>query len=254
MINFFSDYIGYTNNLRFSHFHGKIDSNKNYINNLEVIGPDWEYAKMPLTYERNSFGHRSKEFSDLNLDNYILCTGCSLSEGIGLPVNKRYSNVLASMLNCDMYNMSIGGSGNDVIFYNLVTWFTNVPIKPKLVVIGWTSRDRFLTEKNNLIKLYNRSHDEVEDFLVMGDDIDYFSSKTALLKNLIRKIISVPIIEIPWSNESPNELGKPIHTVKFTQEDNVDSARDLMHPGIKSNHNIAVMLYNYINSNSLLDK
>ena len=249
-----SNFIGYPENARFEYFHGRIDSKQTYDNNLKVMGPDWEYSKMFLTYKRNSFGHRSKEFSDLNLDNYILCTGCSIAEGIGLPVSKRYSDVLASMLNCDMYNLGLGGSGNDAIFYNLVTWFATVPIKPKLVVIGWTSESRFLTEKNNSIKLYTTSVNEIEDFLVMGDDIDYFSSKSALLKNLIRKIISVPIIEMPWYNDSSSGLGKSIHTLKYDSRHIVDTGRDLIHPGIKTNHNIAVMLYNYINGNSLLDK
>ena len=161
-----SNFIGYPENARFEYFHGRIDSKQTYDNNLKVMGPDWEYSKMFLTYKRNSFGHRSKEFSDLNLDNYILCTGCSIAEGIGLPVSKRYSDVLASMLNCDMYNLGLGGSGNDAIFYNLVTWFATVPIKPKLVVIGWTSESRFLTEKNNSIKLYTTSVNEIEYFLV----------------------------------------------------------------------------------------
>ena len=255
MFTFFSDYIGYPKNARFEYFHGGMDSKLKYLNNLKVMGPNWEYAKTQVTYERNSFGHRSKEFSDLNLDNYILCTGCSMSEGIGLPVNNRYSNILASMLNCDMYNIGIGGSGNDVIFYNLVTWFATVPIKPKLVIIGWTGEARFLIEKDNSIKLSTSSSDDkIENFLAMGDDIGYFSSKTELLKNLIRKIISVPIIEMTWHNELSSMLGEPIHILKDILKTQVDLARDLSHPGIKTNHNIAVMLYDYINSNLLLDK
>jgi hypothetical protein len=247
-----SNFIGYPENARFEYFHGHKDSKQTYDNNLKVMGPDWEYAKMFLTYKRNSLGHRSKEFSELNLDNYILCTGCSISEGIGLPVNKRYSDVLAYMLNCDMYNLGLGGSGNDVIFYNLVTWFTSVPIKPKLVVIGWTSENRFLVDHDDQISLSTASDLEVEDFLLAGDELNYFASKTSLMKKLIRKIITVPIIEIPWHADAT--LEKPIHAVHYGQNKIVDLARDLTHPGIKSNQIIAETIYEYINTNVLLDK
>jgi hypothetical protein len=224
---------------------------KNVISKLINTSPNGINLRLFGCFNKNE--HITRMIRS-NLNNYILCTGSSIAEGIGLPVNKRYSDVLASMLNCDMYNLGLGGSGNDAIFYNLVTWFATVPIKPKLVVIGWTSESRFLTEKDNSIKLYNPSVNEIKDFLVMGDSIGYFSSKTALLKNLIRKIISVPIIEIPWNNDSYIGLGESIHTLKYTQQEQVDLARDLIHPGIKTNHNIGVMLYNYINGNSLLDK
>lgn len=246
-----SNFIGYAENHRNLEFHTRSDSKLKYSKNLESQGPLWEYRDIKISYKRNSFGHRSKEYSSLDLDNYILCTGCSLSEGIGLPVEKRYSDVLANKLECDIYNMGIGGSGNDMIFYNLITWFNTVPKKPKLVVIGWTSENRFLTKTKRQINLYNTSVITGEQFLSMGDQLKYFKSKSDLLKILIRKIITVPIIEIPWFSDT-TENTDSLHVVPLPNKLQVDYARDLVHPGIKTNQNIASLIFDYIRSKNLM--
>ena len=252
-------FIGYSEVLRNAGFHGKLDSKQKYIENIKTQGPDWEFINLKFNYVRNSFGHRSKEYSELNLDNYILCTGCSLVEGIGLPVEKRWSDLLATKLECDMYNLGIGGTGNDVIFYNLVNWFTNIEVKPKLVIIGWSSTNRFITsnskcdsvtENLGLLKICGPAIEDIKNFIVEGDEINYFHTKTFLLKNLIRKIIQVPIIEMPWMLESDNNPN--VSEIKFDSNFVIDRARDLMHPGIKSNQKCAEVLYNYIKENKLL--
>lgn len=252
-------FIGYSKNYRYSPFQGKLDSKENYIKNSQSKGDDWEYKNMYFDYKRNSFGHRSKELTELNLDNYILCTGCSLVEGIGLPIEKRWSDILAKKLNCDMYNLGLGGTGNDVIFYNLVNWFTNIEIKPKLVIIGWSSTNRFITinskydnitEDSAIFKIYTPHTEDIENFIVDGDEINYFNTKTFLFKNLIKKIIQVPIIEVPWMLECDNNPN--VSEIKFDINFVIDRARDLMHPGIKSNQKCAEVLYNYIKENKLL--
>lgn len=253
-------FIGYSKNYRSSPFGSyQTDSFINFIKNSQSQGENWEYKKINFDYKRNNFGHRSKEYSELNLDNYILCTGCSLVEGIGLPVEKRWSDVLAKKLNCDMYNLGLGGTGNDVIFYNLVNWFTNIEVKPKLVIIGWSSTDRFvtinrkfdnITKDSTIFQINTSQNEDVKDFIVDGEEINYFKTKTFLFKNLIRKIITLPIIEVPWMLESPNNPN--VSEIKFDNNFVIDRARDLMHPGIKSNQKCAEVLFNYIKENKLL--
>ena len=143
-----NNFIGYSHPYRNTqYYHGK-DNKKNYEINLKNLGPNWYYANRNITYNRNSLGHREKEFAELNVDNYALCVGCSITEGIALEVENRYSNFLRNDLNIDVYNMGIGGTGNDVIFYNLVTWLHTFTQRPKFVVIQWTDIHRFLIEKS----------------------------------------------------------------------------------------------------------
>jgi hypothetical protein len=154
MLRFCSSFIGYPAIVRNQEFHGESDSKEKYIKSLDTRGSEWEYRDLKISYIRNNNGHRSKELSELDLNNYILCTGSSTVEGIGLPVQYRYSEVLANMLNSDVYNLAIGGSGNDIIFYNLVTWFSKIKQKPKLVVINWVDELRYYVEKDQIIKIH----------------------------------------------------------------------------------------------------
>lgn len=253
-----SGFIGYSDNEKLVKYSGT-DTLERFSKNISKQEKNWSKSFLNLTYERNNFGHRSKDYSELNFDNYILCTGCSLVEGIGLPIETRWSDLLASMLNCDMYNLGLGGTGNDVIFYNLVNWFTKIEIKPKLVIIGWSSTNRFvaidskfdnITKDSAIFKTYTPHVEYIKNFIVDGDEINYFKTKTFLLKNLIKKIITVPIIEVPWMLESDNNPN--VSEIKFDSNFVIDRARDLMHPGIKSNQKCAEVLYNYIKENKLL--
>lgn len=251
MLSYNESFFGYHIFLKNATYHGESDSKYAYKKHLKDLGPDWEYANLDFSYERNSLGHRSCELSDLDTKNYILCTGCSLTEGIGIPVDRRYSNVLSSMLNCSLYNLGLAGTGNDIIFYNLVSWFSQIKEKPKLVVIQWTGENRFFTFKHNNISsvnLHGPWHDD-NHFISTGDSINYFNSKKTYIKKLCRKIIDVPVIEIPWML---NGIDDAKHQVKFSNS--IDLARDLIHPGIKSNQVYAELIYEYINTNVLLDK
>lgn len=251
MFTYCSSFIGYPIVSRLQEFHGKSDSREKFTKSLTTQGPDWEYANLSFNYSRNSYGHRSKEFTDLDSSNYILCAGCSVTEGIGLPVEHRYSDVLANLLECDVYNLGIGGTGNDIIFYNLVTWFSTIKKKPKLVIIQWTGNTRFLTLVDNKKIIPNGPWDEDNtDFLVNGDSINYFASKTTMMKQLLRTMIDVPIIEIPW--QADEDMRGAQHVFTITPEYSVDLARDLMHLGIKSNHSIANSLFDYIRQVELL--
>jgi len=246
-------FIGYADSPKDMLFSGT-DSHIRFQTNLKIQGESWSKSFFPLSYKINSFGHRSVEYSDLDFDNYILCTGCSLVEGIGLPVEKRWSDLLASMLNCDMYNLGLGGSGNDIIFFNLLVWLNKFKQQPKLVIIAWSSEERFSTLNNNQINLNLHFPTDKDiftrNFIVDGSNLNYFNSKTFLYKKLIRSIINVPIIEIPFLQEKlghDNEVNFDLYKKII-----VDRARDLMHPGIQSNINSANEIYNTIKERNLL--
>ena len=65
------------------------------------------------TDENNNFtGERAQE---IILNNYILFTGCSHTKGVGLALEDTYPYLLAQKLNCDYYNLALGGTGQDVM-------------------------------------------------------------------------------------------------------------------------------------------
>lgn len=244
-----SPFIGYTEDKKYEKFSGT-DSLSKFNESIKKMGTNWEYLNLDFDYVRNSYGHRSPEISEINLDNYILFTGCSFTEGLGLPVNKRYSDIVASMLNCDLYNLGLAGSGNDIIFYNLLTWLSTVKQKPKLIVLQWTIDNRFMIiEKNQNIEIYGIWSKVLEKFIVDGEAYDYFKSKTTYFKQLVRKLFDVPIIEIQCMINMSFAEDEPKHKILFT--DKVDYARDLIHPGIKANQMLAEKVFNYIKNREL---
>ena len=213
-------------------FFSSSDSEERYAESLKTKPSNWEYRTTPVTYKRNSLGHRSIEINDLNFDNYILFLGCSITEGIGLPVEKRFSNVVADMLNCHAYTIGLAGTGNDVITYNLFTWLHKFK-RPKLIVLQWTGSERFLsiTKDEKLFPNGSWCDKKIVEFMSLGNEIKYFKARDILYRNLITNLIpDIPIIEIRIGEFYPLK----------------DEARDLLHPGVNANQLKANSLYEEI--------
>jgi hypothetical protein len=242
MLLLINDFIGYEpieHNVVFS----GSDSEELYIKNLKSKSIDWYYRTKQISYIRNSNGHRCKEIKDINLSNYILYAGCSHTEGIGLELEKTYPYLLSKSLGCDYYNISIGGSGIDVLLHNLIVWFGTVKQKPKLVIIQWPFWARYarFTEEptnTNLQNNYISTISGIKDHTLMeGEGVHYFKTIEHLARIKLNHIIDVPIINVGLA-EFPSIINDD-----FVIFDNSDNARDT-HMGIESNKNLASKLYN----------
>jgi len=210
--------------------------------NAQGMPANWYFRDVDITYQYNSLGHRSKEIQDIDLDNYILCTGCSHTEGIGMENDKIYPHLLAKKLNTDCYNLALCSTGIDVVLHNLLIWFAVVPKKPKLVVIQWPDFTRMITggSPNNLQPRglwYN--NDNYNNFVNLGIDLEYFEARKLLTHNVINATIKVPIVYfglqkvIPFNDET---IIEPM----------IDKARDLGHPGIKSHQLFADSIHEHL--------
>jgi hypothetical protein len=224
-------------------FHGK-DNQENFDANKKRLGDSWYYAKNKISYKRNSLGHRTVELKELNLDNYIICTGCSITEGIALEEQYRYSSLLRKELNVDVYNMGVASSGNDTLVHNLLTWLSSIEKKPKFIVIQWTDIHRFMTmdydDTIQLKGLWLNTEPHITRFITSGDEIHYFQSKSKYLRNLLKTIVNIPIIEIPWSTDFPKTDNQT--DIILSKTNFVDYGRDFMHPGIKTHRRWADMI------------
>ena len=247
MNNYFTitdKFIGYSPKFRDElFFHGK-DNEINFEANKKRLGNNWYYSTAHISYKRNSLGHRSPELKNLNLDNYIICTGCSITEGIAVEEENRYSSLLSKDLNMDVYNLGIASSGNDTIVHNLLTWLNNIEKKPKFIVIQWTDIHRFITENANgniqLQGLWLGTERTITNFIASGDEMQYFYSKSKYLRSLLKTIVNIPIIEIAWSTGFPKIENQS--DIILTNIDFLDYGRDFMHPGIKSHRQLADMI------------
>jgi hypothetical protein len=245
MFRLYENLIGYerVQRLHKLNFSGS-DNVERFENNLKTQPDDWYYRNVKITYNRNLHGHRCKNISEIDFDNYILFAGCSHTEGIGLELEKTYPYLVSKELNCDYYNLGIGGCGVDVVIHNLIVWL-NTYKKPKAIIVQWPVAERFLHSLENphkvsisdphssLLEVGSWTANEVEnEFLVIGDYIHYFKTVEALAKIKI-KSFDIPQIHI-------NILLQP----GFFRKDYInligdDLARDLMHYGIKSHQEFA---------------
>jgi len=252
MLSINNGFLGHHSNYHNVNFHGS-DSEEVFKHNLKIQPADWYYRTHEITYVRNSNGHRCKEIKDINLDNYILFAGCSHTEGVGLELEKTYSHLLSQKMNCDYYNLAVGGTGIDVLHHNIVTWFAKVKQPPKLLIVQWQVQGR-VTVKNfsNDPKLWYtygvwtaRENKDVGNFLSYGNAINFFKSRQVLAKTIIHTVANCPIIEL-----NINFLGDNKQSIEgeLTLEQ-IDFARDIPvsatkgHLGIKSELKNADMLY-----------
>lgn len=238
-MSFFNGFIGTSPNSNLLFTGG--DTKSTFEKNLKVQPADWYYRNCNISYKKNENGHRCKNISEIDLDNYILFTGCSYTEGIGIELEKTFAYLLSQKLNVDYYNLALGGSGPDVCFFNLIKFYFTVKKLPKFLILQLPQATRFLTfsKKSPMdIPFYNLNGiwiEECKDFILEGEELNYFNSKSKLFLRLIQEIYTCPIINLlPSSPETCKQ-----NEVRLLQ---IDESRDRSHPGILSNERIAQRL------------
>jgi len=237
MFGFNGSFIGYTTCNQTHHFAGG-DTESLFHNNLNSQSGDWYYRANPITYSYNNYGHRCKNIDELNFDNYILFLGCSNTEGIGLHLEHTYANIVSSQLNCDYYNMSLGGSGLDILLYNLIAWLSVFDKAPKAIIVQWPNTVRVATIDHHKDILHPigswNTERHILEFLMLGEQTNFFATRGLLTYKMIHNLVkSTKLLLINPSFQYsgfPNDVEHPIITFP-----DLDYARDLSHPGIESN-------------------
>jgi hypothetical protein len=219
------------------------DNIKLYSHNLKNMPSDWYYKDKNITYKLNSLGHRCNEIDDINFDDYILYTGDSFSLGVGLELETTFPFLISNQLSKPYYNLGLGGTGLDVMFYNLNTWLLKYP-KPKMVVIYYTHYNRVLIKEleHDFFNSFNANSnvEEHKKLIFYGDVSGYFITRFLLYKqtiDLFTKKFDIPFYHICFTNDYEVIPNNGIKVFDF-----LDTARDLLHAGIESHKSIA----NYI--------
>jgi hypothetical protein len=220
------------------------DSEEQFINNSKKMPEDWHYHTTPVTYDYNNYGHRCKNFEDIDQDNYILVTGCSHTMGVGLELEKTYPYLLSEKLGMDYYNLSVPATGIDVLEYNLLTWYFKIPKKPKLLVVQWPDHSRFIE--------YNPLYDHVlergtwntepnyESFIVNSEETGMFYARKAMSTSLIKTVTkNTPSVNCNYVKQQQYGFDNLYFSI-------VDKARDLGHAGIKSHAKFTDLIMHYI--------
>ena len=123
-------------------------------------GPN--YSKTAFNYKFNSDGYRCDEFSTPS-DLPILFMGCSMTEGIGLPLNEVWPHYILTNIrnlpqnlhkNIPFKTLAIGGSGIDFAARSLNQYVDK--IKPKYIIMLMSSiyRREFAVQDTTMTKFW----------------------------------------------------------------------------------------------------
>ena len=153
----------------------------------------------------NSRGHRCKEIEEINLQNYILFAGDNVGLGWGTPLVQTYPYLISKALNIDYYNLSVFNGGIESLRYNLITWYTTMPQKPRAVVISNEFLNSFIVSdiNGNKLKPCDLNDEKVKIVLDTGNTTNYFKTRQYFTNKLLANIIKTPIYQIEFKNKIP---------------------------------------------------
>lgn len=228
------------------------DSEESFNRNLQSQSSDWIYRTESITYQYNSHGHRSIEIDALTGD-YILFTGCSHTEGVGLKLEKTYSYLVAQHFNKPFYNLAIGGAGPDLTMINILGFLSRVKVKPKMVVIQWPNFHRFFKMVDSGIsyfpQFYTPSKKDEFYSILLKENYPYLQN-IFYRQVIIQNLRNYGINNIIESNDVYNINKQDDNTLKVVfGAQFVDKARDLCHGGNESNKLWANALISAIDKN-----
>ena len=217
------------------------DTKELYLKNIET-----NYNQLSLngwvdrrfTYRFNSHGFRSVEFSH---DDSIMFFGCSFTCGIGLPLDSTWPFNVASALQLKCFNLGVGATGAGTSF-KLANHY--IPqIQPKLVVYLEPPPGRFSINSAIFNHICNLNIGDYDADSIFKDFYNHWlsnpeNSNLDYLKNKLAIEALCHQNKIKFVYACCDEMHK------------LDLARDLGHPGIKSNLQFADLILNRISTNN----
>lgn len=177
--------------------------------------------------EYNSLGHRCREISEINLQNYILFACENLGTSLDLPLEKTFPYILAEKLNTDYYNLSLFRGGVDSVKFNLLSWLSRIKQKPRAIVISCEFINSFLVTELNSDTFSPCEYDDesIKDLFHYGNYTGYFNFKNELIQYQINSLVNLPIYQIIYKDRSPILTKNTIDIlVDNTQPDHVELA------------------------------
>lgn len=157
------------------------------------------------SFNYNDLGHRCKNLTDINLQNYILFAGDGATVAGELPLEQTFPYLISQKLKIHYYNLAINYGGLEVSLYNLISWFSNVKQKPKALVIcseflnSITVTDASFNKYEHL----NFNLDVTQELYNQGKECGYYMARTELTKRLLYNTVVIPTYQIVLKDREP---------------------------------------------------
>ncbi len=194
---------------------------------LKKYGFDQENS---FTYEMNSHGFRSAEFSDTP---GFIALGCSFTCGVGLPIQQVWPSMVAEACQLTAWNLGIGSASLDTCYRMLVNYLDQLNPKFVMLLIPDTSRFEIQHQDNPVWFLPNCSPDDkIFDNL---QKIWYSDPQNSL----INQSKNIQAMQYLCDQRGVKFIANKIYFRGADAEDQWPSARDLLHSGFQEQKNIA---------------
>jgi hypothetical protein len=176
------------------------------------------YLPSDFSYKFNSLGCRSEDF-DNDADIKILYGGCSLTEGMGLPLEHTWHGILNNFISKEIdkpiktFNIGIGGAGIDFVVRSIYVLIEHYNFQPDMVnlLLPPVMRKEIITELNSTLIIFkyipgNRYMPELKELVNNYDKIiSYKHQYHVCFQNLLflkcfLKTKNIPFIFSFWDN------------------------------------------------------
>lgn len=219
------------------------DNPGTFKENLKTKPDNWIYRTKKIEYNWNSYGHRSKELTEVVSDDYILFVGCSVTVGVGIALEDSFAYKLAQHLKMPYYNLGVAATGYDVITHNLNTFLTLQIKKPKIIVIQEPFWNRFFWLSPRGVALFgawvldpvkcpSQEHRRIYQEIVSSDINMEETSRLKFQSNIALIKYLMPTTKFINMTNGPQPL------VGFNKKEHHEicsNARDSLHAGIFGN-------------------
>lgn len=225
------------------------------------------YKKTDITYRYNKHGFRCDDF-DIKTDFPILFLGCSFTEGIGLPLEHLWTNILLNKIRnrvnkyIPYWSLSLSASGLDTVA-NFLYWHKknfNIKIKYIISLLPPTSRREYkFKNKNYTLWLNANEHynlnKKIIDPVFTDENYSLHQSERSLIiiDSLIENLNSKFVFS-DWKIKTNHSRDRHFFIEKLKNHNyvnypnpeiyEVDYARDSSHPGPTMNTQIANNFWN----------
>lgn len=196
------------------------------------------YTKDDITYKFNNYGFRCDDF--IPSDHRLVFLGCSVTEGIGLPLEETFSyqiyNYVKKEIKKDFpyWNLGLGGCGLDSIIRCYNNFSTM--LRPQVVIALFPSyRLEYFSEISDKWYAVLPNNDEEKiflknPFLLNSEIITYSIEKNLVMLDLLLERYSSMLIWDKWDDEG-------FKKVNVSNLRNLQNYVDAWYPAIKNTLN-----------------
>ena len=196
------------------------DSEQNYKKNLRkknLTRTEKTALQLDVSYTFNSDGFRSSEF--LEKQSCILFLGCSYTQGIGVPQQLTWPEILAKKLSVVAYNLACAGSSSDTAFRLCYHWLEY--LKPVCVIwaIPEPARTELILQNNTAYQFgpWDSNSGFYRQWAANPANSELNAAKNLFAVQYLCDSAGVPCVSLSVAKMRIQDLG-----------------RDLVHPGPRS--------------------